>query len=304
MTVRRSGFTVDGDIIPDADDTRNLGSSSKQFAAIYAVDGYFETAEGEKVEVNNAAGTWRSVEYQTGGSMRWVITADSASESGGNAGSNFQVRRYDDSGSYIDNPIHIYRSDGVVRMVNGAKMDTIEEYTSDTGVTVDGVLIKDGQVDGVDISAHASRHQNGGADELDLTGLEGDNIKVDTIGEKTPGAGVSFGSVVDFGHAVTREVKTLSLGDYTITDSDPDLFFLDNPGDTDSTITLPTAADNKGRILRFVVRSPQVGANNWILDGEGTETINGDATYTLSAATYDRVTIACDGSNWFILAEQ
>jgi len=133
-----SGFTlVDGDdIIPETTDTSNLGSSSKQFAAIYAVDGYFETAEGEKVEVNNAAGTWRSVEYQTGGSMRWVITADSASESGGNAGSDFQLRRYDDSGSYIDNPIHIYRSDGVVRMVNGAKVDTIEEYTSGAGITL------------------------------------------------------------------------------------------------------------------------------------------------------------------------
>lgn len=32
------------------------------------------------------------------------------------------------------------------------KVDTISEKTSDSGVTIDGVLIKDGQVDGVDVS--------------------------------------------------------------------------------------------------------------------------------------------------------
>jgi len=108
--------------------------------------------------------------------------------------------------------------------------------------------------------------------------------------------------VVDFGHAITREVKTISDADYTITDDDPDLFFLDTPTVV-RTITLPTAADNKGRILRFVATNGGPGIASWILDGEGTETINGAATYTLTGGEFDRVTIACDGSNWFILAE-
>ena len=40
-----------------------------------------------------------------------------------------------------------------VALSNGLKTDTISEKTSDTGVTIDGVLIKDGEVDGVDVSA-------------------------------------------------------------------------------------------------------------------------------------------------------
>ena len=34
------------------------------------------------------------------------------------------------------------------------KIDTIAEKTSAAGVTIDGVLIKDGEVDGVDVSAN------------------------------------------------------------------------------------------------------------------------------------------------------
>jgi len=37
-------------------------------------------------------------------------------------------------------------------MASEIKVDTISENTSANGVTIDGVLIKDGQVDGVDVS--------------------------------------------------------------------------------------------------------------------------------------------------------
>ena len=38
-------------------------------------------------------------------------------------------------------------------MASEIKVDTISEKTSAAGVTIDGVLIKDGNVDGVDVSA-------------------------------------------------------------------------------------------------------------------------------------------------------
>lgn len=38
-------------------------------------------------------------------------------------------------------------------MSSELKVNTINEYTSANGVTIDGVLIKDGEVDGVDVSA-------------------------------------------------------------------------------------------------------------------------------------------------------
>lgn len=52
---------------------------------------------------------------QTAGSFRWVVVAgDSSAESGSNAGSNFGIGRYSDAGSYIDTPLSIIRSTGVV----------------------------------------------------------------------------------------------------------------------------------------------------------------------------------------------
>ena len=45
--------------------------------------------------------------------------------------------------------------DIIYDFVNGIQTDTISEHTSDTGVTIDGLLIKDGEVDGVDISTEA-----------------------------------------------------------------------------------------------------------------------------------------------------
>jgi len=38
-------------------------------------------------------------------------------------------------------------------MSSELKVDTISEKTTDSGVTIDGVLLKDGEVDGVDVSA-------------------------------------------------------------------------------------------------------------------------------------------------------
>lgn len=56
---------------------------------------------------------------QNAGSDRWDIKKDSAPEVGANAGSDFSIDRYDDTGTPIDSPIHIVRSTGVVNFTNG-----------------------------------------------------------------------------------------------------------------------------------------------------------------------------------------
>jgi len=45
---------------------------------------------------------------------------------------------------------------GQQTFINGLKTDTVDEKTPAAGVTIDGCLIKDGNVDGVDVSAHAA----------------------------------------------------------------------------------------------------------------------------------------------------
>lgn len=70
-------------------------------------------------------------------------------------------------------------------------------------------------------------------------------------------------------------------------------------GDTtsgDVTLTLPAASGNGG--LRYsIIKS--VAANTLIVDGNSTETINGELTFVMESI-YDAVQIVCDGTNWKI----
>jgi hypothetical protein len=52
-------------------------------------------------------------------SRRWVLRATNETESGANAGTNFQLARYDDSGAFIDTPIVVSRSTGNVTLGPG-----------------------------------------------------------------------------------------------------------------------------------------------------------------------------------------
>jgi hypothetical protein len=55
----------------------------------------------------------------TTGSPRWCVALGNNSyESGSNAGSHFEVERYDDSGNHIDSPLYIDRPSGTTQILN------------------------------------------------------------------------------------------------------------------------------------------------------------------------------------------
>lgn len=56
---------------------------------------------------------------RTGTANRWHIMSNNTAESGSNAGSNFDIRRYDDAGTLIDTAFRITRSSGMVTIFNG-----------------------------------------------------------------------------------------------------------------------------------------------------------------------------------------
>jgi hypothetical protein len=56
---------------------------------------------------------------QRAGSQRWEAGMTNADESGGNAGSNYQLTRYTDAGAVIDNPLSIDRSTGIITAQSG-----------------------------------------------------------------------------------------------------------------------------------------------------------------------------------------
>jgi hypothetical protein len=74
--------------------------------------------------VNNSAGTNRAFQWLTGGSARWVARANATSETGSNAGSDFELRRYSDAGADLGAVISINRSNGGTVFANNVTFST------------------------------------------------------------------------------------------------------------------------------------------------------------------------------------
>lgn len=66
----------------------------------------------------------RTIAFQTTGTTRWSVYANSTSEGGSNTGSDFYVSRYSDTGSLLGSPISIVRSTGVVTIGPGGLQTT------------------------------------------------------------------------------------------------------------------------------------------------------------------------------------
>ena len=64
------------------------------------------------------------------------------------------------------------------------------------------------------------------------------------------------------------------------------------------TVNLPAAADSAGALI--VVKKTDASANAVTIDANASETIDGAATQSLTAQ-YDALTVACDGTGWWIV---
>lgn len=62
------------------------------------------------------------------------------------------------------------------------------------------------------------------------------------------------------------------------------------------TVTLPTAVGNTATITIKKI----LGSNNVVVDGAGTETIDGGLTATITRQ-FESITIISNGTNWFII---
>lgn len=95
-----------------------------------------------------------------------------------------------------------------------------------------------------------------------------------------------------------RQAILRKTGSYTITDTDPDIVVM-GVISAHATITLPTAADNVGRIITVIIDG-EPAAYNVIVDGEGAETINGATTKT-NWVIYSYLRLLCNGTGWDIV---
>lgn len=89
--------------------------------------------------------------------------------------------------------------------------------------------------------------------------------------------------------------RAAKSADYTVLDGDG-FDAIDVTTSTSTiTITLPTAADNTGRVI--TVRKVDSASGKVTVDGEGSETVSGDPSVDL-ALKWDAVTLMCDGTGW------
>lgn len=68
------------------------------------------------------------------------------------------------------------------------------------------------------------------------------------------------------------------------------------------TVTIPTAQCNIGRVLIIKERDGYASSYSVVIDPEGSTTIDGNATYTIST-NKEAVTLISDGSNWQIIGK-
>lgn len=84
--------------------------------------------------LNGAAATNKAIRFFTAGLGRWGIFADSAAESGSDAGTNFSLQAYSDAGVWIDSPITITRAlTGLMTVSRSIAITTVTSPTITLG---------------------------------------------------------------------------------------------------------------------------------------------------------------------------
>ena len=97
--------------------------------------------------VLNAANGAAHIEYNTGGESRWYVGTDGATESGGNAGSNYEIVRVSDSNAIIGQALSINRATGVVNFAQHPTVAGVpllryrESYANDAEAAKAGIEI-------------------------------------------------------------------------------------------------------------------------------------------------------------------
>ena len=111
-----AGGTLTGPLILAADPVAALGAATKQYAdkMLPLVGG---TLTGD-LTIDLASGD-PTILGQKINLSRWaIVLGNSDTESGGNTGSDYNISRYDDAGVFIDSPIQIARSTGIVSIAH------------------------------------------------------------------------------------------------------------------------------------------------------------------------------------------
>lgn len=87
------------------------------------------------LNISGAAATSRSLLFQTAGVTRWRMRATITAEAGANAGSNFQIERYDDAGVTLGSAFLIDRATGAIDIGSTGSLHSLRLVRPKTGAT-------------------------------------------------------------------------------------------------------------------------------------------------------------------------
>lgn len=228
---------------------------------------YFDSASSE-------AGNDVSVITPTAGSGRWVRVkqpkTDVATTATINAlASNTQFVKFTGSTTTALNGI-ANGSDGYrILLVNASSANVVLANESGSATASDRIIT-----------------QNGG--DLTLTPNKSVELAYDSTSSRWRVVGGGSG-----GGDISVTSKTAN---YTATVSD--YLILCNASGGGFTISLPTASGNTGKV--FIVKKTDSALNGVVVDGNSSETIDGELTYTLGTQ-FESVQIVSDGTNWQVI---
>ena len=77
------------------------------------------TSVDTRVSIDQAAGVAKQLRFLTSSSLRWVTQANATAEGGSNAGSDFEIRRYNDAGADLGLVMAVTRSTGNITFNGG-----------------------------------------------------------------------------------------------------------------------------------------------------------------------------------------
>lgn len=97
---------------------------------------------GSSIYLNGANANYKELYFQTGGVAHWRMGQDDDTESGSNAGGDFYLNAFGDTGSYIASPLWIKRSTGFVGIATTTPFAqlSVQNITSSNSFAVNDVI--------------------------------------------------------------------------------------------------------------------------------------------------------------------
>lgn len=126
-----TGATADVDLGTHSLTADTIGIGTTAGAEKLHIDGGASTT---RVKIDADNGVSRILSFRTDDVQRWALRVD-GTESGSNSGADFQVRRYNDAGTFVDAPIAINRATGNVTTAQNVNGATPTEMSYLSGVT-------------------------------------------------------------------------------------------------------------------------------------------------------------------------